>query len=229
LLLKVKIGGRAGVTGTHDTDEDEPFDPRAAAHVLADAGREAKRELSPTPALITVGMAAIILGAYIAMWLSTKDQHPYTGPSPGVVGLVYVAVAVSIALSATCYRRAVTGVSGPSVRQRRLEGVAIGVSYLCSPLIQGAMKHYGAGDSIVYGVIPAAGPLILVGTTILGVAVSKEDWPQFGSALAVVVGGIVALFVGPSGAWLAAGAGLFTGVVAFALTSGRRSWIPRPR
>jgi hypothetical protein len=222
------------VHGTHHidepgTDQEEPFDPRAAAQVLTDAGREAKREFSPTPALITVGMAAIILGAYIAMWLSTHDQHPYTGPSPGVVGLVYAAVAVSIALSATCYRRATAGVSGPSVRQRRLEGVAIGISYLCSPLIQGAMKHYGANDTIVYGVIPAAGPLIMVGTTILGIAVSKEDWPQFGSALAVVTGGIVALFMGPSGAWLAAGLGLFTGVVGFALTSGRRNWVPQQR
>jgi hypothetical protein len=94
-------------------------------------------------------------------------------------------------------------------------------------LIQGAMKHYGASDTIVYGVIPAAGPLIILGTTILGIAVSKEDWPQFGSALTVVTGGIVALFVGPSGAWLAAGLGLFAGVAGFALTSGRRNWVPR--
>jgi hypothetical protein len=71
-------------------------------------------------------MVAIILAAYVAMWLSTRGQHPYTGPSPGVVGLVYAAVAVSIALSATCFRRATAGVSGPSVRQRRLEGVAVG-------------------------------------------------------------------------------------------------------
>jgi hypothetical protein len=124
--------------GTRDIDEgvtedEEPFDPREAAKVLTDAGRQAKREFSPTPTLITLGMAAIILGAYIAMWLSTRDQHPYTGPSPGVVDLVYAAVAVTIALSAMCYRRATAGVSGPSVRQGKLEGVAIGISYLCSP------------------------------------------------------------------------------------------------
>ena len=115
------------------------------------------------------------------------------------------------------YQRATAGVSGPSVRQQQLEGVAILVSsYLGSPVIQGAMKHYGASDAIVYGVIPAAAPLIIVGTTVLGVAASKADWPQFGAALAVVSGGVVALFVGPSGAWLAAGIGLSVGVVCHA-------------
>jgi hypothetical protein len=81
----------------------------------------------------------------------------------------------------------------------------------------------------VYGVIPAAGPLIIIGTTIVGLAVSKEDWSQLWAALAVVIGGFVALFVGPSGAWLAAGAGLSVGVVGFALATGRRSLLVRWR
>ena len=208
--------------GTHDIDQDaaadsgESFDPHEAARVLADARHEAQREFSLSPPLISVLMGAIILGAYIALWLSTHDQHPYKGPSLGVVGLVYGAVAVSIAVSVKVYRRATAGVSGPSVRQERVEGVAILISYLGSPLIQGAMKHYGASDAIVYGVIPAAVPLIIVGTTVVGTAASNANWPQCGSALAVVIAGIVALFVGPSAAWLAAGIGLFVGVVGYA-------------
>ncbi len=168
-------------------------------------------------------MGLIILGAYIALYLSTRNQHPYSGPSLGVVGLVYAAVAVSIALSAKTYQRARKGVSGPSLRQERLQGLAILLSYLGSPMIQGAMRHYGASHAIVYGVIPAAGPLIIIGTTIVGLAVGKEDWPQLGSALVVVIAGLVALFVGPSGAWLAAGIGLCLGVVGFAAATGRRS------
>jgi hypothetical protein len=89
-------------------------------------------------------------------------------------------------------------------------------------VIQGAMKHYGASHAIVYGVIPAAGPLIIVGTTVLGIAVSKADWPQFGAALTVVTGGVVAAFVGPSAAWLAAGIGLFVGVTCYAAATGKR-------
>ena len=65
--------------------------------------------------------------------------------------------------------------------------------------------------------IPAAAPLIIVGTTVVGIAGCKGDWPpQFGAALAVVAGGAVAAFVGPSGAWLAAGITLFVALVGYA-------------
>ena len=49
-----------------------------------------------------------------------------------------------------------------------------------------------------------------------GIAASKADWPQFAAALAVVIAGVVAAFVGPSGAWLAAGIGLFIALVVYA-------------
>ena len=83
------------------------------------------------------------------------------------------------------------------------------------------MKNAGASHAIVYGLIPAAAPLIIVGTTVLGIAASKADWPQFGAALAVVTGGVVAAFVGPSAAWLAAGIGLFIGVVRYTVAAAR--------
>ncbi len=165
----------------------------------------------------------MVLVAYGALWLSTRGQHPYSGPSLGVVALVYVAVAVSIAVSVKVYRRATAGVSGPPARQQQVEGVAILVSFvLGSPVLQGAMKHYRASHAIVYGVIPAAAPLIIVGTTVLGIAASKADWRQFGAALAVVIAGVVAAFVGPSGAWLAAGIGLFIALVGYAAADALR-------
>ncbi|MBV9165105.1 MAG: hypothetical protein JO342_03025 [Solirubrobacterales bacterium] len=215
--------------GTHDIDQTttaddagEGLDPREAARLLEQTKREARRQFNLSPPWISAVMGAVILVAYGALWLSTRGQHPYEGPSLGVVGLVYTAVAVSIAVSVKVYRRATAGVSGPSVRRQGIEGVAILVSFLGSPVIQGAMKHYGASDAIVYGVIPAAAPLIIVGTTVLGIAASKADWAQFGATLVVVTGGIVAAFVGPSGAWLAAGIGLFIGVLGYAAATGKR-------
>jgi hypothetical protein len=215
--------------GTHDmdqaarADDGDGLDPREAARLLARTEQEAQRQFSLTPPWITAVSGVVILVAYGALWLSTREQHPYKGPSLGVVALVYAAVAVAIAASVKVYRRATAGVSGPSVRQQQVEGVAILVSFvLGSPVLQGAMKHYGAGDAIVYGVIPAAAPLIIVGTTVLGIAASKADWPQFGAALAVVTGGVVASFVGPSGAWLAAGITLFVALLGYAAADASR-------
>jgi hypothetical protein len=84
------------------------------------------------------------------------------------------------------------------------------------------MHHYGASDAIVYGVIPAAAPMIIVGTTALGIAASKADWRLFGAALAVVIIGVVAALVGPSAAWLAAGIGIFVAVVGYAAADALR-------
>lgn len=83
------------------------------------------------------------------------------------------------------------------------------------------MKHYCASDTIVYGVIPAAVPLIIVGTTVVGTAASNANWPHCGAALAAVTAGVVALFAGPSGAWLAAGLGLFVAMVGYAAVTAR--------
>lgn len=157
-----------------------------------------------------------------ALWLSTQGQHPYEGPSLAAIAMVYTLVAVSIAVAATAYQRATAGVSGPSVRLRLFEGIAVMASFLGSPVLQGAMKYYGASPAIVYGVIPAAGPLIIVGTTVLGIAASRAEWPQFGTSLVIIAGVVVAAFVGPSAAWLAAGIGMFIGVVVYAAATGKR-------
>jgi len=165
------MDGPHDIDQTTRADDGDGLDPREAARLLAQTEREAQRQFDLSPLWITAVMGAVILVAYGALWLSTRGQHPYKGPNLGVVALVYAAVAVAIAAAVKVYRRATAGVSGPPVRQQQLEGVAILVSFvLGSPVLQGAMKHYGASDAIVYGVIPAAAPLIIVGTTVLGIA-----------------------------------------------------------
>jgi hypothetical protein len=171
---------------------------------------------------VPAAMGPLILAAYVALWLSTRGQHPYRGPGLGVVALVYLVVAISFGVAAMVYRRATAGVGGPSERRRRIEGLALSLSVLGSPVIQGAVKHQGDGDALVYGVIPAAGPLIVIGTTLVGIAAAKDDRPQFGAALVVIVAGAVAAYLGPSAAWLAAGIGLFAAVEGYALATGHR-------
>jgi hypothetical protein len=205
-------------------DNDQALDPRQAVLLLDGSTRDARRQFDPRPPVFMVLMAVVILAAYVVLWLSSKGQHPYRGPSPGAIGLIYGVVAITAVLSARLYRRATAGVSGTSIRQQRIDGIALGLSVFGSPLVQGALYRYHASDTIVYGVIPAAGPLIIVGTTLVGIASAKTDWLGFGAALVVVIAGIVALFVGPSGAWLAAGIGIFIAIAGFAVA--RAQWHP---
>lgn len=225
---------------THDNgpidfeDDRDALDPRQAAALLDQSTRDAQRQFDPRPPVLISLMAALVLVAYGVLWLSTRTQHPYSGPSGGAIVFTYAVVVLTAVVAVKVYRRAFTGVSGASIRQQRVEGAALGVSILGSPMIQGAMDHYHASHAIVYGVIPAAGPLIIVGTTLVGIAGVKADWPAFWAALMVVVAGFVALFVGPSGAWLAAGIGIFIAIVAFAVARAKLrakkeiAWAPTP-
>ncbi len=213
--------------GTNDGDKPttpsggDDFDAQAAARMLAQTKRDANRQFTLGPPWYTVSMGAVILIGYGALWLSVRGQHPYTGPSLLTIGLVYAVVIASIAVGATVHRRTTAGIAGPSVLLNQLEGIAMLVSFLGSPVLQGALKHYGASNAIVYGVIPAAGPLIVVGTTALGIAASKANWPQFGAALVAVAGGVVAAFTGPIDAWLTAGIAMFAAVAVYAVTTGK--------
>jgi len=215
------MGGPYDTDGTQ-RDGGDAFDPREAAQLLAQTQRDARRQFDLNPPWVTAAMGVLILAGYGALWLSTRGQHPYTGPSLLVVGLVYLVVIVSIAVTSSVYQRATAGVAGPSLRLNQFEGIAVLASFLGSPVLQGALKSYGASSAIVYGVIPAAAPLIIVGTTALGIAASHADRSQFGAALVVIAGGVVAAFVGPSAAWLAAGIGLFVAVIGYAVLTGKR-------
>ena len=59
-------------------------------------------------------MGAVVFGAYLALWLSVRGQHPYTGPSGAAIAAVYSAIAVAIAVSVKIVRRATAGVEGRS-------------------------------------------------------------------------------------------------------------------
>src|SRR5436190_21163138 len=144
--------GTRDVEQTARADAGDGLDLGEAARLLAQSEREARRQFNLSPQWINAVMGAVILVAYGSLWLSTRGQHPYRGPSLGVVALVYAAVAVAIAVSVKIYRRATAGVTGPSVRPQQAEGIAILVSFvLGSPVLQGALRHYGARDAIVYG------------------------------------------------------------------------------
>jgi hypothetical protein len=189
--------------------ESNEFDPQEAARVLQEATSQARRRFDLRRPLLWVLGGAVILVAYGALWLSVRDQHPYQGPSLGAIVGVYAAVVVVIALSARLLQRATKGVSGPVHVLEAGEGIAVAMAYIATAVIQGALYHAGASHAIVYGIIPAAGPLVIVGCTVAGIAGSRQDWSLFAVALAVVCVGTAGLFVSAAASWAVVGTGLF--------------------
>jgi hypothetical protein len=198
------------MNGTHDAantenvetgDADQPLDPRAAAALLEQTTKVAQREFSLRPPLFTVAMAAVALAAYGGLWWSVRGQHPYRGPSTGAILAVYAGVLVIVLASATTIRRATSGVSGPSLRQQRAYGIAYATAYIAEAVFQGALKNDGFDNAIVYGVFPAAAPLLVVGATLGGMAAANENWRLLATAVAVVGLGTGAAFAGPINVW----------------------------
>jgi cytochrome bd-type quinol oxidase subunit 2 len=202
------------MSGTHDTnqtaDDGGDLDPQQAATLLAQTKRQAQRQFELNPPLLTlIGVAVIPLG-YGAVWLSVRGQHPYQGPNGAALAAIYTAVIVALVATAVVAHRATSGVSGRSRRQQRAAGVAFGTAWIAVSVFQGALYHDGASKAIVYGVYPAAAPLLVIGAALAAYAAAREDWRQLGVAIAVVVLAIASAFAGPTGVWgvIAVGGGV---------------------
>jgi hypothetical protein len=134
----------------------------------------------------------------------------------------FVAVAaVAVGLDA---RRATAGVSGRSSRQRLIQAIPQAAAFLAVYVLQGALLHDGASHAIVYGIVPAAGPLIIVGAAAAGHAGAREDWRLLSLAIAVVAVGAGSAFAGPAAVWLVAGVGLCAVLVCRAIA---QVWLRR--
>jgi hypothetical protein len=181
--------------------EDRPFDPNEAADLLVSTRRTARQGFEQLTPLVCVVAGVVLLAAYGTLWLSVRDQHPYVGPSGAAVAWVYGFVAVSALVSATAYRRAISGVHGRSRRDGTIAAVAVGVPWLAVYVFNGALHADGFGSNLVFGVFDAAGPWLVVGTGMAALAAGREQWGRMASGLAVVVIGTTAAFFGPAGCW----------------------------
>jgi hypothetical protein len=187
---------------TNETaDEGGDLGPRVAATLLKQTRSQAQRQFELNPPLLTLIRVAVILIAYGVVWLLVRGQHPYTGPNGAALAAVYGAVIVVIAVSAAVVQRATSGVSGQSRRQRGAYGAAFGTAWIAVSVFQGALQHAGASHAIVFGVFPAAAPLVVLGAAVAAMAAAREDWRQLGVAIAVVALGTGSAFAGPAGVW----------------------------
>ncbi len=182
-------------------EEDEELDPRGAAILLAQTRQRAARGFQLRPPWLTLTAAAVILVCYGALWLSVRGQHPYRGPAGWALGTLYGTIAVWAVVNAAVLRRATSGVGGRAARQRAIIGPGVAVIWICVYIVQGALHYAGAGKGIVYGIWPAAGPLIVVGSAAAAYEAGRERAGSAAFAVAAVVLGAVACFAGPRAVW----------------------------
>src|ERR1017187_13468 len=149
-------------------DEGGEFDPRAAAQLLEQTTRRAQRQFEFPSPLLSLIQAAALLGAYGAVWLSVRGQNPYGGPSGAALAELYGFVAVAAVAVSLDGRRARTGVTGRSSRQAWMQAIPFTAAYLAVYVLMGALLFDGFSHGIVYGIVPAAGPPIVVGAAAAG-------------------------------------------------------------
>jgi hypothetical protein len=213
---------------TRDTNEtaatgnkDGELDPREAATLLQQTTRRARRKFNPNPPLLSLLRAIVVLGAYGAVWLSVRGQHPYKGPTGWALAILYALVIIVIIASVGFLKRATTGVKGPS-RMRPAESTVLAAAWILVYVFQGALDAAGASHAIVYGIYPAAAPLIILGLVGAALAQARADWPIFSGTLTLAVIASVAAFFGPAGVWLVAGIALAAAFVVHATATAWR-------
>jgi hypothetical protein len=156
--------------------------------------------------------------------LSVRGQNPFSGPSGPALVALYAFVAVAAAAVGLEARRVRAGVSRRSSRQEWTRAVPFIAAFLSVYVLMGALRYDGFSSAIVYGILPAAGPLIVVGAAAAGYAAAREEWQELCVSIAVVAVGAGSAFAGPAGVWGVAGVGLCAVVVGRAIA---QVWLRR--
>jgi hypothetical protein len=213
-----------GTRETHDptTGEDgNGLDPREAAKLLEQTRRDAQHKFDMrSPGLSLLGATTVLL-ALGAVWLSVRGQHPYKGPTAAGLLVMYGILFCWIGVVVSANRRAMTGLSGRSVRQQRAFAGAVVTALVAVSVFQGVLKHDGVSDGIVYGIYPLTAQLIVLGALAAAVASTREDWPGFGVAITVMLIAAGSAFAGPAGVWLSDGVGCCVAVLGY---SAAQAW-----
>jgi hypothetical protein len=218
------MNGTRDIDDTAASDPGGAFDPREAAKLLDQTTEQARRRLNLTsPLLASIGATAALV-ALGAVWLSVRGQHPYKGPTAAGLLVMYGILACWIVTVVTFQRRALSGVSGRSVRQQRGFGAAVVTALVAVSVFQGVLHHDGVSNGIVYGIYPLTAQLIAMGAVAAGLQAAREDWPNFAIAIAVMCVAAGGAFAGPRAVWLVDGVGLFIVVLGH---SAAEAWLRR--
>ncbi|MGI8449950.1 MAG: hypothetical protein ACR2MP_22780 [Streptosporangiaceae bacterium] len=179
------------------------FDPREAAALLDQTGRQARRQFEPAQPWLLAIRAVLVLAALGTIWLSVRGQHPYKGPGGSALLIVAAFVIINFTATVAVRRRATAGVSGRS-RFSPVEITVMVVSWIAPFVVLAALGDAGNNHSGYLLTVP----LIVVGLTFAALMAVRSDWRSCGTGLAVAVTGAVGASAGQAGAWAITGIGL---------------------
>ncbi len=183
---------------------DDELDPRRALAIVADARDRALRELRASYPLVFTVWGLVLLIGFGVIWLSVRGQHPYTGPSPLALVVLTLLLAVGAVTTVVTVGRAVTGIGGVSAAQRRVHGLALVLGIGGVFILEGALAHAHATDSLL-GVYGAVAPMLVTGVVYAASPAIWQDWSTriLGTWLVLVAAG--SAYAGPVGVWGVAG------------------------
>lgn len=200
--------------------EPDDLDPRAAAELIQQATRTARRSLTFRAPVVYASWGVAWLAGLGAMWLSVRGQTHYRGPSAGPAILFGVLIVLAIAATMVSVLQASRGISGQTEAQGRIFGFSWLIGFAAWFAINAALSMAGASEDIL-GVASTAGPLLVTSLLYLAGAGIWLDWPMFVMGLWLALVTAVAVFTGPVGVLLVAAA---AGGGGFLMMAGYLSW-----
>ena len=209
-------GEGVGPASGTDPGQVTDLDLAQAAVILRESEAKARQELSINHPAMYLTWGLVYLIGYGAIWLSVRDQHPYTAPAPAAILGVFLLAAAALAVTAMIVSRATSGVGGGSDRRRRLTYLGLAVGYIGVLVMEAALRHAGASQGAT-GVFGAAGPILLIGIVFVIGAPDRPDWSAFGLGIWLIAAAALSGFAGAAAVWgvlaLAAGAGFLATAV----------------
>jgi hypothetical protein len=197
------------------------FDPLQAAALLDQTTQQARRQIEPFPPWLLAIRAVLGLVGYGAIWLTTRGQHPYMYPTAAIAPIGIAIGVTNLVATTTVARRAMAGVSGRT-KLRRADIAIMTVTMTGVFVVMGVLAANGVSDAIVWGLYPAAAPLIAGGLAWAGIMAARVNWRVSGCALAIAVVGAVGLLAGPAGAWAVDAVGVCAVLLAEAAIGARQ-------
>jgi hypothetical protein len=193
-----------------DADGAVVMDARDAAVIMAQARKQAGRELRVRRPVLYVTWGLVLLIGYGAMWLSVRGQRPYTGPAWETLLLAFLLVLAAAMITAQVVDWAASGVAGRSEVRRGVFALALLGGFAALEVEKSAMVHAGASDAVA-GMLGAAAPMLAAGLVFVATSAvgGKLNWPR-------LVLGVWLLAVAAGGTW----GGLVTNLAVYALAGG---------